>query len=155
VNGSERRSVIQGILDNYVLGRGGLDYAAYALTQGRKVLEDRLLWSHNRQLASLLRRFGFGDRTEEQQIALWKGLLQVIHEALCQLDEAFVKTGQGENVRVVFDVDMGGLFYTRTGSHAILFGATLDQAEVNNRRCEDEMRSMVAEIELVCTAHGA
>ncbi len=62
---------------------------------------------------------------------------------------------KGKMCRVVFDLDMGGFFYTRTGSHAILFGATLDQAEVNNRHCDEEMRGMVAEIEVVCTAHGA
>ncbi len=75
-------------------------------------------------------------------------------KALGSLDGEFVKTGQGENVRVVFDVDMGGLYYTRIGSHAVLFGATLDQEEVNNGRCEKEMSRMVAQIEDVCTSHG-
>ncbi len=55
---------------------------------------------------------------------------------------------------VVFDIDMGGFYLTRIGSHAVLFGATLDQEEVNNGRCEREMYRMAAQIEAVCTAHG-
>jgi hypothetical protein len=153
-------SIIQDILDDTIQhSTRGLDYAAYAvrLPQGTgdggelKVLIDS---RNEAQVAFLLRRFGFGGRVPEEQFNLWGKLVPRVDKVLRGLDGEFVRTGQGESVRVVFDIDMGGLYYTRIGSHAVVFGATLDQEEVNNGRCEKQMSRMVAQIEDVCTAHG-
>jgi hypothetical protein len=155
-NNASRQSLIQEIMDYNLKRPGGLDYAAYALAQGPELVIERLITSSNdRQLADLLRRLACTGRTPAKQIELWNQLLPTTHRAMCELDRAFATTGQGENVRIVFDVDMGGFFYTRLGSHAVLFGATLDQAQVNNGRCEQVMRSIVSQIEAKCTAHGA
>jgi hypothetical protein len=157
-------SLIQNILDDTVMKRErGLDYAAYAVTgDARADCEARLevlYRSRSEQLDELLEKFACetpsGTRTATQQVDLWEKLLPRVHEALRALDWDFVRTGQGENVRVVFDLDMGGLYYTRLGSHAVLFGATLDQEEVNNGRCERDMYRMVSQIETVCTSYGA
>ena len=78
-----------------------------------------------------------------------------MHYALTALDNELVRAGLGENVRVVLDVDMGGYFYHRVNSHTILFGATLDQAQINNGQCDREMKQMVSELQAVFTAHGA
>jgi hypothetical protein len=158
-------SVIQDILDDTMLCSRGLDYAAYATSSPSPRLVGRVAdaetsltvvnWQHNKPLISRrLQRFAFETRTVEQQVNLWTAVLYKIYHVLQILDVEFVKTGQGENVRLVFDVDMGGFFYTRIGRHAVLFGATLDQAEVNSGRCEREMYHMVAQIEAVCTAYG-
>jgi hypothetical protein len=156
-------SLIQNILDETVKNRErGLDYAAYAVPGDPRDSASRLKilsWSRNEQLDQLLERFACrtpaGIRSAARQIELWDELLPRVHEVLRGLDADFVRTGQGENVRVVFDVDMGALYYTRLGSNAVLFGATLDQEEVNNGRCERDMYRMVAQIEAVCTTFGA
>jgi hypothetical protein len=153
-------SLIQNILDDTVQDRKrGLDYAAYAVTRDSGAAGESelriLLRSHHIQIEILLKKFGCVGRTPTEQVELWEQLLPRVHGALRGLDREFVRTGQGENVRVVFDIDMGGLYYTRIGTHAVLFGATLDQDEVNNGRCERDMYRMVAQIEAVSTSHGA
>jgi hypothetical protein len=163
---SERPSIIQNILDDTIKldgknkkGARGLDYAAYAVMAppvkgkggGLEVVNEA---RNESQLSDRLDRFACSGRTPDQQFDTWKELLGQVDKALRSLDGEFIKTGQGETVRVVFDIDMGGIYYTRIGTHAVLFGATLDQEEVNNGRCEREMYRMVAQIEDVCTAHG-
>jgi hypothetical protein len=157
-------SVIQDILHDTMTRSRGLDYAVYAVTDAsdpdlaaaegppKLLILNR---SRGEQLSYRLERFAFLGRTADHQVDLWEGILHRIHSALRSLDPEFVTTGQGANVRVVFDVDMGGFFYTRLGSQAVLFGATLDQAEVNNGRCEREMYHLTSQIEAVFTAHGA
>lgn len=159
-------SVIQDILDDTMTRAQGLDYAVYAVTYnpppGGAATEIHgspklivLNRSRNEQLTRRLQRFAFRTRTADRQVELWEITLHKVNDALRTLDSEFIKTGQGENVRVVLDVDMGGFFYTRLGRHAVLFGVTLDQAEVNSGRCEREMYQMVAQIEAVSTAYGA
>ena len=148
-------SVILDILNHHLLPPSGLDYVAYTPTQGREVMMKDLKAAHSTQPTVLLRNFALGKRTVTEQVRLWEELMPVVHAALFDLDRSFVRTGQGENVRVVFDIDMGAFYYTRIGSHAFLFGATLNQAHVNNRKCEEEMQSIATEIATICTAHGA
>jgi hypothetical protein len=161
---SDAENTIQDILCETVSRARGLDYAAYAVAcaadpdgdHGRE--EPKLVivnQQYNPQLTDLLRRFACATRTADRQVQIWHDLFPLVHKALVGLDHQFVDTGQGENVRVVFDIDMGGFYYTRLGSHAVLFGATLDQEEVNNGRCEREMHRMVGQLEAIFTAHGA
>jgi hypothetical protein len=156
-------SLIQDILDFAVKFRRppiGLNYVIYATTSfsGSKdsTPEVRpLVTSSNRKyLQKLLKQFSGPSKTAEEQLLLWDRLLPKIHTSLLVLDHALVETGQGENVRVVLDVDMGGYFYSRIGTHAILFGSTIDQAQINNGTCDREMNQMVSEIQAVFTAHG-
>ncbi|MGC9945011.1 MAG: hypothetical protein ABSF64_01330 [Bryobacteraceae bacterium] len=150
-------SLIQNILDNTVTEHEhGLDYAAYAVIidpaeHSLEILGRAL----HPQLGKLLKNFACEGRTADQQKERWEELLRQVHKALAGLDDDFVGAGQGENVRVVFDLDMGGVYYTRLGRHAVLFGATLDQEEVNNGQCERDMYRMVAQIEAVSTTQGS
>jgi hypothetical protein len=157
-------SIIKDILDDTVKKQsGGLDFAAYAVatnlpenvddTKGRYKLKI-MCESRNPQLGSLLEKFACESRTPDEQFKVWQDLLHKVDVALRRLDRDFINAGQGENVRVVFDVDMGGFYYTRLTSNAVLFGAALDQAEVNNGRCEMEMHGIVAQIQAVFTVHG-
>jgi hypothetical protein len=157
-------SVVQDILDNAVQRRhppAGLNYAAYAVqtypdgaNSGAK-LEILCKSCDIKHLERLINHFSGPAATPAEQISLWEELLPKLHEALLRMDGDLVKAGQGANVRAVFDVDMGGFFYDRINSNTVLFGATLHQLQVNNGRCEKEMRQMVSEIQAVFTAHGA
>lgn len=156
-------SIVQDVLDNTIRFRrppAALNYAAYAVetgpdTEGDASLQVICRSSNDRYLTQLLGRFSGPNSKPEEQIGLWEELLPKIHKALVQLDDVLVKTGQGENVRTVLDVDMGGFIYSRINRHTILFGATLDQAKLNTGQCEREMKQMVSEIHAVFTAHGA
>ena len=157
-------SIVQDVLDTAVKTKTsliGLNYAAYAVQTYPAGIsgEAGLLIigkSYNqRYLEYLLKRFAGPSDTLEEQIKRWDQLVPKLHKAMLSLDGQLVQTGQGENARVVFDVDMGGFFYNRINSHSVLFGATLDQAQVNNGSCDKEMQNMTAEIQAVFTAHGA
>lgn len=146
---------IKDILDYHLPERGGLDFVAFAHTDAENDLNVALERYFEAKLNASLKRFGVGGRNAAEQVEHWRELIPKVHEAMMKLDRSFLDAGQGKNVRVVFDVDMGGIYYTRIGDYGFVFGASLDQAEVNSRRCEDDMRKIVAEIEALFTAHGA
>jgi hypothetical protein len=157
-------SIIQDVLDNAIQKRrppAGLNYAAYAVQTysggpGSQAQLRILCKSCNiQQIKQLLSRYSGPSASVEQQALLWEELLPKLHDSLLRLDEDLSKTGQGKNVRAVFDVDMGGFFCDRINSQMILFGATLDQSQINNGQCDREMRQMVSEIQAVFTAQGA
>jgi len=152
-----KESIVQDVLDNSVRLRrppAALNYAAYAVEVEESL--QVIYWSSNiGYMKQLLDRFAGPSSKPEEQIAIWQELLPKIHDAVVKLDDAMVKAGQGENIRAVFDVDMGGFIYSRVNRHTILFGATLDQAKINNGHCEREMKQMVSELQAVFTTHGA
>jgi hypothetical protein len=157
-------SIVQDVLDATVKRKTsliGLNYAAYAVqtySAGMNGAPDLLIVNksyNEKYLKYLLERFSGPSNTLDEQVGLWEQLLPKVHKAMISLDYQLVKTGQGENVRVVLDVDMGGFLYNRIDSHTVLFGATLDQAQMNNGSCDKEMQQMVSEIQAVFTAHGA
>lgn len=159
-----KASIVQDVLDSTVKLRRppvGLNYAAYAVeTYPEDARREPILqvvgWSsHRKYLKQLLDRFAGPSSTPEEQITLWVQLLPKVHRAITALDAELVRAGLGENVRAVLDVDMGGYFYRRVNSHSVLFGATLDQAQITNGQCDKEMKQMVSELQAVFTAHGA
>lgn len=158
-----RTSIVQDVLDNTVKLRRppiGLNYVAYAVETYDDAKGEPSLFiigrSYNHKyLKQLLGRFSGPGATPDEQISLWEQLLPRVHHTLTALDHELVRAGLGENVRVVLDVDMGGYFYHRINSHTILFGATLDQAQISNGQCNREMKQMVSELQAVFTAHGA
>jgi hypothetical protein len=157
-------SIVQDVLDHAIQKQrppAGLNYAAYAVQtypdspSGETGLRIVCKSCNYKHLKRLRNHYSGPSTTAEQQVLLWEELLPKLHIAFVRLDQELFKTGQGENVRVVLDVDMGGFFYDRINSQTILFGATLDQSQVNNGQCDKEMRQMVSEIQAVFTAHGA
>jgi hypothetical protein len=158
------KSIVQDVLDNTIQRRNppaGLNYAAFAIqtypsdANGGTKLKLVSKSCNTKHLERLLSRFSGPASTPDEQVLLWEELLPKLHDALIRMDGDLFKVGQGANVRVVLDVDMGGFFYDRINSNTILFGATLDQLQVNNGQCDKEMRQMVSEIQAVFTAHGA
>ena len=154
-------STIVDILDDTMKRAKGLDYVVFAIMLPAAGADPVALQasiqarSRGSLLDSRLKRFALRGRTSDEQAKRWEMVLQRVITTLAELDQTFINAGQGANSRVVFDVDMGGYFLTRIGHHAVLFGATLDQAEVNGGRCEREMYHIVSQIEVVFTAQGA
>jgi hypothetical protein len=95
------------------------------------------------------------DKAAEGQVAAWDRAAAHLHAGLAALDRAFVATGQGENARAVFDIDMGGFFFTRIHPTRFLFAATLDQAVMNDDSCDRDVRALVRAITLRTSAHRA
>jgi hypothetical protein len=159
-----RSSIVQDVLDNTVKLRRppiGLNYVAYAVetypddAKGESGLLIIGRSYNHKYLKQLLGRFSGPGATPDEQISLWEQLLPRVHHTMTVLDRELVRAGLGENVRVVLDVDMGAYIYHRINSHTVLFGATLDQAQISNGQCNREMKQMVSELQAVFTAHGA
>jgi hypothetical protein len=136
----------------------GIEYAAlFDVAPGGPV---KVLWTVDPSLARHLRRFALvppdaDDKAAEGQVAAWDAVALRLHAGLAALDGAFAATGQGENVRAVFDIDMGGLFLTRIHPSRFLFAATLNQAVMNDDSCDRDVRALVRAITLRTSAHRA
>ena len=135
-----------------------IEYAAlYDVTPDGPV---KVLSSTAPHLGRHLRRFALvpadaDDTAAASQVAEWDRAARHLHDGLAALDRAFVATGQGENVRAVFDIDMGGFFFTRLHPTRFLFAATLDQAVMNDDSCDRDVRALVRAITLRTSAHRA
>ena len=164
VKWSHADSVIQEIIDDTMAHAKGLDYAAYAIVGGSAAHRQagdsarQITISNQARSGSLkgrLTNLALSDRSEDEQVALWRQILQSVHANLEELNTKLISAGQGSCARAVLDVHMGGFFYSRLDRQSVLFGATIDQTQVNSGRCEREMYHMVAQIEAVFLAHGA
>ncbi len=154
-------SIVQAILDHTIKRRGsvGLNYAAYAVdvypdkAESEPIMQIVNRSANHKYLKKLLQRFGGPSNTPEEQIDLWEQVLPKLHSSFRGLDRDLLIAGQGENVRIVLDIDMGGFFYHRVSSHSMLFGVTLEQMLINSGQCDREMRQIVSEIQAVFTVH--
>lgn len=136
----------------------GIDYAAlFDLdSDGRPV---KVLSATDPRLPWHLQRFALApaadDKAAALQVAAWDAVAVRMHEILQGLDTALASTGQGANARAVFDIDMGGLFFTRIHPTRFLFAATLDQAVMNDDSCDRDVRTLVRAIATRTSAYGA
>lgn len=146
------------VFEEVVQWSDAIEYAAlFDVTPDGPV---KVLCSTDPHLGRHLRRFALAttdadDKAAETQVAEWDRAALHLHAGLTGLDRAFAATGQGENVRAVFDVDMGGFFYTRVHAARFLFAATLDQAVMNDDSCDRDVRALVRAITLRTSAHRA
>jgi hypothetical protein len=137
-----RRPDDRGRAVRYYVGLGGgLDYALLARDGGQRLEE---AWAHRamRGRVGHLPPIDAGggpvrERTVLDQVVFWRESAGSVLRAMAALDAAVAPARQGQNRRVVFDTEFGGLFflYLRPpgsgGGGVYLFGATLNQAEVN------------------------
>ena len=136
----------------------GIEYAAlFDVTPAGPV---KVLWTADPRIARHLHRFALApadaaDEAAGGPVAEWDRVAVHLHAGLAGLDRAFTPTGQGENVRAVFDIDMGGFFFTRIHPTRFLFAATLDQAVMNDDSCDRDVRALVRAITLRTSAHRA
>jgi hypothetical protein len=129
--------------------KGGLDYAVLACGDG-EVLEEAFNARQVTRRCPYLPKVappGAGPRTRtlEDQLASWREGAGGIHAGMSQLDAVVERASHGRNVRLIFDTEYGGLFFVylrtpdpRGGDGGVyLFGATLDQKEVNTQAAEN------------------
>ena len=146
------------VFEEIVRWSDGIEYAAlFDVTPGGPV---KVLWTTDPRLGRHLRRFALApgdadDTVAAGQVAAWDAVAAGLHAGLAALDPEFAATGQGENVRAVFDIDMGGFFFTRLHPTRFLFAATLDQAVMNDDSCDRDVRALVRAITLRTSAHRA
>jgi hypothetical protein len=84
-------------------------------------------------------------RTANDQITFWRDAANNLHKQMTLLNEVMAPAHQGGNRRFVFDVEYGGMFFAylrvpipgQPDSEAMfLFGATLNQAAMNNKQAD-------------------
>ncbi len=134
----------------------GLDYAVL-MRNGGEILEEA--WCE----AEILRRLEFLPRLEcaagvkrvrslPDQLAAWRATAISIHKTMDTLDGITGPAKQGPNMRMVFDVEYGGLFFIclqlpdsreKNPDHYYLFAATLNQTEMNNKTADRHFAMLV------------
>jgi hypothetical protein len=101
-----------------------------------------------------LRRFALPGNIDDQ-VKTWDEIARRLHQSLQNLDQTFRRSGQGENSRVVFDIEMGGFIYTRLHHDRFLFAATLDQSYMNDDSCARDVQRLVKALMARSSAHQA
>ena len=136
--------------------RGGLDYANLTFGDGERLEEEFdasqiKSWCHN------LPKVMVGDnpprlRTVEDQIEFWRSLASLIHQRMNELDSLIELAHQGRNRRLVVDAEYGGFYFkylrlpdpgNKGDSGLFLFGATLNQSEMNNGNAEQHFQYLL------------
>jgi hypothetical protein len=126
--------------------RGGLDYALLACGDG-EVLEEVVNVKQVQRRCLHLPRIAPANgekaraRALDDQVASWRAVAASIHAGMAGLDAVIRPGHHGRNHRIVFDADVGGLFFQYfrlpapgdpADSGLYLFAATLNQAEMNS-----------------------
>lgn len=122
----------QGLFAYHVYWSPAIDYAAIFGVGPDGHLTKQLECIHDGQIQQNLRRFALPSQDAREQVAVWDAIAEETIRSLGRMNDALASSGHGNNVRVVFDVDMGGFVYLRLGPHRFLFAATLDQRFLND-----------------------
>jgi hypothetical protein len=142
----------------YVTGlRGGLDYALLACGDG-EVLEEVVNAKQVQRRCGHLPKIvpAGGDRprhrTVDDQVGSWRDGAAGLHAGMSQLDALIERAGHGRNRRIIFDLEYGGLFFMylrqvdpreKVDTGLYLFGATLNQTEINTQVAETHFNLLV------------
>jgi hypothetical protein len=149
----ERRLTARELLRYHVRRSDGIDYAAIFDDANGHVSKTDICHQDGQKLKWQMERFALPGSSADQ-VAVWDAIALRIHESLLQLDPSFAASGQGANVRVVFDTDMGGFIYTRLHSGRFLFAAALDQVSLNDDSCDRDVQNLVHAIMTRSSAQG-
>jgi hypothetical protein len=135
----------------------GLDYAVLMRNDG-EILEEAWCTSEiNRRLEFLPRLVMTegGDksiRTLNDQLIFWRETAAMIHRKMGLLDEVVALAKQGSNLRMVFDIEYGGMFFsylslpdarTVNPDKFYLFGATLCQDQMNTKTADQHFAMLM------------
>jgi hypothetical protein len=137
--------------------RGGLDYALLACGDGEvfdEIVNTRQAARRCAHLPKVIPSDGSKPRhrTVEDQLQSWREGAARIHAGMEQLDEVIERAQHGRNRRIVFDTEYGGLFFkylrlpdprSKTDTTLYLFGATLNQKEMNTQTAEAHFNLLV------------
>jgi hypothetical protein len=142
--------------------RGGVDYALLARGDGER-LEEAVYDKKVLLRCGLLPKVKCDDgeprlRTVDEQVQFWRDAARTIHQRMSEMDALIEVAQHGRNRRIVFDTEYGGLFFQyvrvpdprgKVDNAMYLFGATLNQAEMDNRRAEVHFRLLREALENV------
>ena len=138
---------VQKLIRDSVRHSGVIDYAAlFDVRDGVPVRTDAC-YADRRRIEWQMRRFALPG-TPADQVAIWDAIAAQLYAAVSEMDKNFASSGQGENGRVVFDIDMGGMFFTRIHRDRFLFAVTLDQTCMNDNSSDRAVRRLVRQIAL-------
>lgn len=142
--------------------RGGLDFALLGLGDG-EILEEA---SNTKQILKraihLPKVTADGTaphvRTVDDQIQFWRQMALNLHKRMVELDALIAPSHQGHNRRIVFDAEYGGFFFrylrlpdplSPVDTGQFLFGATLNQIELDNQTAELHFRYLIEAITFI------
>jgi hypothetical protein len=151
----EDRLTARDLMRFHVLRSATMDYAAiFDFGADQLTKSPDLFFSDRRMIEWQMRRFALPGGVAEQ-VQIWDDIARQVHRSVDQMDKSFRASSQGENVRVVFDIEMGGFFYTRLSSDRYLFAATLDQTTMNDNSCDRDVQNLVHALLERTSIHGA
>jgi hypothetical protein len=135
--------------------RGGLDYALLGLGDG-EVLEEvanpKQILARAIHLPKVVVDATPRIRTADDQIQFWRQMALSLHKRMADLDALIAPAQQGHNRRIGFDAEYGGFFFkylrlpdpsSPVDSGQFLFGATLNQVELDNQTAELHFRYLI------------
>ena len=136
--------------------KGGLDYALLGLGDG-EVLEEvanpKQILSRAIHLPKVVAEGASPRiRTADDQILFWRQMALTLHKRMAELDGLIAAAHQGHNRRIAFDAEYGGFFFkylrlpdpsSPVDSGQFLFGATLNQIELDNQTAELHFRYLM------------
>lgn len=139
--------------------RGGLDYAMLGLGDG-EVLEEVANPKQILSRAIHLPKVAVDEsaprvRTVDDQIQFWRQMALSLHQRMPELDTLIDAAHQGHNRRIVFDAEYGGFFFkylrlpdptSKVDTGQFVFGATLNQVELEGQTAEQHFRLLVEAI---------
>ena len=137
---ARKYNTIREILHAYVELKGGLDFAAC-------VYKDNLYYDiSNEQFSHRLLHYRIS-RNQDEQTNYLLSLSKEVHTLAEAADARLRELEQGVLFRVLYDVEKGGLLYTRISNNCYVVGVTLNQDSMDDNTTDVEMRSLVKTIE--------
>lgn len=135
--------------------KGGLDYALLGHGDGEVIEEianPKQIQSRAVHLPKVAVDTTPRIRTVDDQIAFWRDMALTLHRRMSELDALVTPAHQGHNRRIVFDAEYGGFFFkylrlpdpkNQVDTSQFLFGATLNQIELDNQNAENHFRLLM------------
>jgi hypothetical protein len=136
---------------------GGLDYALLAGGDGDRLEEEVNVRQMEALCGHLPKVQVDGEparcRTADDQVRFWREAAGQIHQRMPELDAIIECARHGRNRRLVFDAEFGGFYFkylrhpdprSKTDTGLYLFGATLNQVEVDSRRADNHFDLLLA-----------
>jgi hypothetical protein len=85
-------------------------------------------------------------RNYKQQNERYKNIAKKLHDIIDLVNHEFEELGQGILIRTIFDVKKGGVFYYHISDDEYIFGATVDQDNMNNNSADNLLRNITKKI---------
>jgi hypothetical protein len=124
----------------YCVDNTPLDYLAYY-----NKTKDDYLHETNPKIVERMVDQGI-TRNYKQQNERYKNIAKKLHDIIDLVNHEFEELGQGILIRTIFDVKKGGVFYYHISDDEYIFGATVDQDNMNNNSADNLLRNITKKI---------